>query len=164
MPETVTIPEPAATTAATPHARSAEGHSESESTAAEVAEASSSVVGSAAPPRMVSVIRRKRRRAKVDPRTLRLRLVLLAFVAGLLVLALAGGDLRREIGASVRVLLPAFTQGAQASLEVVVLVFAGLILLYLMPGVEERVLKALGVKRSSSSSRSGRSHLRSDRR
>ncbi|GEM_PF-4720310 len=101
-------------------------------------------------PAMVAVRRRRRRRrrtAPVPPQTARLRVALLVLVTGLILLTLVGGDVRRQIGAFLKSILPSITGLPFLRFEVIALLFAALIILYLLPGVEDKVLIFLGVRK-----------------
>jgi hypothetical protein len=101
--------------------------------------------------RMVVVRRRKRRRSqkvsKADQAAARVRFVLLGLVVILLLVAVSGQHFAqalleqlKEIARPVKGLLHA------PKLEIVALVIAALILIYMMPGVESTVKRWLGIK------------------
>jgi hypothetical protein len=102
--------------------------------------------------------RRRRRRRSVRNETTgrRLRIFLFATVVLLVIVALTGGEFRqsvRGVADSVRHILPVAAIKSMFRLEIFALILAALILLYLMPGVEDRVLRALGLKKERRSSR-----------
>jgi hypothetical protein len=68
-------------------------------------------------------------------------------VTGLILLTLVGGDVRRQIGAFLKSILPSITGLPFLRFEVIALLFAALIILYLLPGVEDKVLIFLGVRK-----------------
>ncbi|GAB4451329.1 MAG: hypothetical protein OHK0029_00280 [Armatimonadaceae bacterium] len=108
--------------------------------------------------------RRRRRSLKADGPEKRIRLFLFGLVIVLLIVAVTGAQVGAWLKDSLVVAKPWLKNSGLVDLvkkflrwEVIALVIAGVILLYLQPEVEERVLKALGIKkernRRSSSSR-----------
>jgi hypothetical protein len=94
--------------------------------------------------------RRRRRRRSVDTGntpTTRMHLILLGIIGVLLVLSVLGPGYRRQAIASVRHLIPNVAVDISRRMEIVALIVAGLILVYLTPGVEDRVLRALGLRK-----------------
>jgi hypothetical protein len=103
--------------------------------------------------------RRRRRSVKNERTERRLRFFLLVTV-GLLIFVAAGRTQLRGVGKgfidTIRPYIPVSTIKSLMSYEVIALVLAALILLYLMPGVEDRVLRALGLKKERRSRSSHR--------
>jgi hypothetical protein len=104
-------------------------------------------------PEMIAIRRRRKRRrsrsvAKVDPRYRRIHLALLITVAFLLIVSVTGNTVRDAFLAILVRIRDTFHGMHQMRLEVVALIIAFLILLYLTPGVEDYVLRKLGVHRS----------------
>lgn len=91
--------------------------------------------------------RRRRRRDTADTPSARIHMILLGVIALLLIGSILGQGYRRKFIDSVRHLLPNFAGDLSRRLEIVALVVAALILIYLTPGVEERVLRFLGIKK-----------------
>ncbi|MBC8102847.1 MAG: hypothetical protein H7Z41_09695 [Cytophagales bacterium] len=108
--------------------------------------------------RMVVVRRRSRRRRRKEDKTEkvagRIRLVLFGVVIVLLLVAVSGQyfamALLEQIKETVR---PLKTYLNAPKLEVLALILAALILLYMMPGVESTVRRWLGIGRKSNKTR-----------
>jgi hypothetical protein len=121
--------------------------------ASSAATVAAAAVPSASRPGYVAVRKRKKRRRSSPPpaaepiRSGSVHLVLLALIGALIVLSLAGQGLRAQIIASLRGLAPSLGRFASYRFELIALIIAGLVVLYLMPGVEERVLGLLGIKK-----------------
>ena len=112
------------------------------------------------PPQMVAIRRRrgKRRRSRADKAETpqrRAYIALLCVVFVLMAIA-AVKPIRQTVYNGVHSIWPGMER-AGIGLEVIALVLAGLILLYLMPGMEERILRLINGggtnKRSSDSSK-----------
>ena len=101
------------------------------------------------PPQMVAVRRRSRRRRsrrdKNDTPQRKAYVLLLCVVFALMTMAIIR-PVREAIYQFLHSLSPALA-GAGIGFEAVALVLAGLILLYLMPGMEERILRLFGINR-----------------
>jgi hypothetical protein len=100
--------------------------------------------------------RRRRRSVRNETTALRMRLFLLVTVVLLIFVALTGSQFRQSVRGivdSVRHIIPVAAIKSFFRLEIFALVLAVLVIIYLMPGVEERVLRALGLKKERRSSR-----------
>lgn len=101
--------------------------------------------------------RRRRRRRRHDVASTpaaRLHYALLALIGILFVFSLLPNVGHKAID-SLRHMLPHFAINIGGHLEVVALAIAALVVLYFTPGVEERVLRALGIKREKHRGRRG---------
>jgi lysylphosphatidylglycerol synthetase-like protein (DUF2156 family) len=91
---------------------------------------------------MVAVRRRKGRRRSDPPVKRRVLSVLLTVFAGLLLLVAIPGARN-----AVRKALHSVSASIHISPEVIALVVAGLALLFLLPGVEDKVLTTFGIRK-----------------
>ena len=91
--------------------------------------------------------RRRRRSAAKNTPTQRIHYFLLGVIGLLIVLSLLGPQFRQQAIGSLRHLLPHVAVDLGRRFEVIALVVAGLILLYLTPGVEDKVLRLLGIRK-----------------
>ena len=98
--------------------------------------------------------RRRRRQESANPLTQRVQVVLFSVIIVLLVVtAFVPASTRHAFMDNARRhLVPNMTVSLNGKFEVVALLVAALILLYLMPGVEEKVLKTLGLRQDKKSS------------
>jgi hypothetical protein len=93
--------------------------------------------------------RRRKRQVKTESNERRTRIFLGVIVVLLVLVALTGGELRKlASGAKAFVMshIPIAALKSAFRLEVLALIAAALVLLYLMPGVEDKVLKTLGLR------------------
>lgn len=96
--------------------------------------------------------RRRRRRRSIQQETASkgTRLFLIAVIVLLLIVAVTGGEIRKSLGPvlqSARALVPFAALKSVFRLETFALIVAALILVYLMPGMEEKILRAVGLKK-----------------
>lgn len=100
---------------------------------------------------MVAVRRRTRRRRSAPPvRRKTLSVLLVCFVVVFILAAVP--ELRNAIASYLHQLFG----GKRMPVEVVALLLAGLVLVYLIPGVEDKVLVAVGLRKRSRSRNSHR--------
>lgn len=93
--------------------------------------------------------RRRRRQVKTESNEKRTRLFLGAIVVLLLLVSFTGGELRKlasGVKSTLVSYIPIAALKSAFRLEVLALLAAALVLLYLMPGVEDKVLRALGLR------------------
>jgi hypothetical protein len=94
--------------------------------------------------------RRRRRSVRTESTERRLRFFLLGTVVLLIAVALTGGELRKSFSGVtdfLRPYIPIASIKSMMRLEIFALIIAALILLYLMPGVEDKILRTLGIKK-----------------
>ena len=98
--------------------------------------------------------RRRRRQESANPFGQRVQIVLFSIIIALLVVtAFVPAKMRHDFMDNARRhLVPNMSVSLNGKFEVVALLVAALILLYLMPGVEEKVLKTLGLRQDKKSS------------
>jgi hypothetical protein len=95
------------------------------------------------PPKMVAVRRRRGRRRTTEPAVKRKTLNILLVVFAVAFIVAAVPMVRQPLLHYVRQLASA----SRPPVEVLALGFAGLVLIYLLPGVEDKVLIALGIRK-----------------
>ncbi|WP_395095100.1 hypothetical protein [Armatimonas sp.] len=103
------------------------------------------------PPKMVAVKRRTRRRSAVTPVKRKVLMVLVTTFVVLLFLILIPGASN-----TARKFLHTLFRGVHISPELGALMIAGIVLLFLIPGVDEKILTILGFRKKSRSRNSHR--------
>ncbi|WP_309696367.1 hypothetical protein [Armatimonas sp.] len=103
------------------------------------------------PPKMVAVKRRTRRRSGATPVKRKVLVVLVTTFVVLLFLILIPGA-----SSTVRKFLHTLFRGVHISPELGALMIAGTVLLFLIPGVDEKILTILGLRKKSRSRNSHR--------
>ena len=101
-------------------------------------------------PGMIAVRRRTHRRRQKPPSDVHfrnVRIALLVVVIGLIVYMGMPDFLRQKFFAEVRQVFKPFRGLLQLRLDIIALVVAAGVLLYLTPGVEDYVLRLLGIRR-----------------
>ncbi len=93
--------------------------------------------------------RRRRRDEMTSPGLAKVQLGLLAFIALMIVLNLAGVGVMGKISDFVHKALPQAKNLITGRFELIALFFAALVIIYMMPGVEEVVLTKLGLRRKN---------------
>ena len=103
------------------------------------------------PPKMVAVKRRTRRRSAATPVKRKVLIILISTFCVLVVLIAIPGA-----SSIVKKFLRMIFHGITISPEVIALLLAGSALLFLLPGVEDKILTALGLRKKSRSRNSHR--------
>ena len=103
------------------------------------------------PPKMVAVKRRTRRRRSATPVKRKVLIVLLTTFVVLLFLILIPGA-----SSGARKFLHSTFRGVHISPELGALMIAGVVLLFLIPGVDEKILTILGLRQTRRSRNSHR--------
>jgi len=93
--------------------------------------------------------RRRRRDEMTSPTVAKIQIALLVFIGLLMVLNLAGVGVMGAVSGFLRKTLPEARNVIAGRFELVALLFAALVIVYMMPGVEEKVLTKLGLRRKS---------------
>lgn len=121
---------------------------------------SSSTVGTSSSDAEMTVVRKRKRRRRrknavtVDPRFRRIHMALLGIVLVLLVVAISGNSLRDSIlSIAHKFGGPIHSSIRGIRLEVVALIVAAVILIYLTPGVEDQIFRMLGIHRGEDAPR-----------
>jgi hypothetical protein len=109
-------------------------------------------------PGMVAVRRRSKRRRRrtnsADVRSRQIRIGLLILIVGLIAFRLTGHSVHQFTNNALKqIFRPIYNLVVGVNFEIIALVIAAAVIIYLTPGVEDSVLRVFGIKRSANSRR-----------